>query len=47
MEQFISNTKLNATKIYKQQQSKKIEDSNVKKNMFEKQKEVKAKYTLL
>lgn len=44
---FVNTTKLNASKIYKEQQSKKIDDSNAKKIMVQKQKELKAKYTVM
>lgn len=44
---FVNTTKLNATKIYKEQQSKKIDDSNAKKLMVQKQRELKAKYTVM
>lgn len=44
---FMNTTKLNASKIYKEQQSKKIDDSNAKKLMAQKQKELKAKYTVV
>jgi hypothetical protein len=46
-ENFMNSTRLNASKIYKEKQSKQIEDSNAKKIMAQKQREVKAKYTVL
>jgi len=47
MENFMNNTKLNASKIYKEQQQKKIETVNSKKVLIEKQKELKARYTVV
>lgn len=44
---FLNNTRLNATKIHKEQQHKKTEDSNAKKVIAQKQREVKAKYTVV
>lgn len=43
----MNNTKMNASKIYKEHQQRKTETINVKKVMIEKQKEVKAKYTVV
>lgn len=43
----MNSTKLNASKIAKEQQQKKIDNMNVKKVMLEKQKELKAKYTVV
>lgn len=43
----MNSTRLNASKIYKEQQNKKEEDSNAKKIIAQKQREVKAKYTVL
>jgi hypothetical protein len=47
MESFMNSTKLNASKISKEQQKKKTDTINIKKVMIDKQKEVKAKYTVL
>lgn len=47
MQNFMNNTKMNASKIYRQQQQKKEESVNVKKVMLEKQKELKSKYTIV
>ena len=43
----MNSTRLNASKITKEQQQKKLENTNVKKVMLEKQKELKAKYTVV
>ena len=43
----MNSTRLNASKIAKEQQQKKLENTNVKKVMLEKQKELKAKYTVV
>ena len=47
IENFMNSTRLNASKIAKEQQQKKLENTNVKKVMLEKQKELKAKYTVV
>ena len=47
MENFLNTTKLNASKVYKQQQDKKVESVNAKKIMLDKQKELKNRYTNL
>ena len=47
IENFMNSTRLNASKITKEQQQKKLENTNVKKVMLEKQKELKAKYTVV
>ncbi len=43
----MNSTKLNASKIVKEQVGKKMEDLNAKMVMLQKQKEVKAKYTVV
>ena len=43
----MNSTKLNASKIFKEQQQKKIETMNAKKIMLQKQKELKSKYTVV
>jgi hypothetical protein len=47
MESFMNSTKLNASKISKEQQKKKTDTINIKKVMIDKKKEVKAKYTVV
>ena len=47
IENFMNSTRLNASKIAKEQQQKKLDNTNVKKVMLEKQKELKAKYTVV
>ena len=47
IQSFMNNTKLNASKIHKEQQDKKLLSFNMKKVMVQKQKEVKAKYTVI
>jgi hypothetical protein len=47
IQNFLNTTKSNASKIHKEQQGKKIEDTNTKKIMAQKQKELKAKYTVV
>ena len=47
IQSFMNNTKLNASKIHKEQQDKKLQSFNMKKVMVQKQKEVKAKYTVI
>ena len=47
IQNFMNSTRLNASKISKEQQEKKLESQNVKKVMNQKQKEVKAKYTMI
>jgi hypothetical protein len=45
MENFMNSTRLNASKIQKQQQQVKEQSMNAKKGILERQKELKAKYT--
>ena len=47
IQHFMNTTKSNASRIYKEQQEKKNQHMNVKKVMSEKQKQVKAKYTVI
>lgn len=47
MQQFMNSTKMNASKIFKEQQQKKMENVNAKKIMLQKQKELKSKYTIV
>ncbi len=47
IQSFMNSTKLNASKIVKEQVGKKMEDLNAKMVMLQKQKEVKAKYTVV
>lgn len=47
IESFMNSTKMNASKLYKEQCDKNMQQMNNKKEVLGKQKELKAKYTIV